>query len=279
MISGVSVIIRLPKVIIFLACLILLLSPAPSGSVHAESGHLNLYYFNPDSAINNMGRLKREIERCLAGMESQVSFQPFAHLVDFDRQVREMRPDFLFLPEWYFQKYGAALKIKPFLLNLRRGTSSYHKILLADQNSGVSLDNLKNRTLAMTSMGPDSKEILNKILFANQQNITAEELNLLFVPKDSDALFALALGQVELALVVKDSMAEIGRINPGVVRNVRPLLESGAIGQPYFCFMEGAISEAEVEKFKESLLKGGSEETRRKIKEMLQVDEWQEYTH
>lgn len=244
------------------------------GSTFSEASQPDFYYFNPDSSQSNLGRLKQEMDSFFSQAGCSFSFQPFAHQVDLDRKLREKRPAFLFAPDWYLKKYGRQLKLKAFLRPVRKGKSSYRKVLMITKTSDITANDLEDNSLAMTSMGPGGAAILNKIMFS-AKGVDAEELDTVIVPKDTDAVIALALGQVDMALVVKENLEQIARINPRIMNAVRPLIESAPIPMPVICYLEGAASPSDIQKLKEVFLDAGKKQMRAKIMEMLQIDKWQ----
>lgn len=235
---------------------------------------LELYYFNPDSLQSNLSRLKAEMDTLFLRAEIPISFQAFARLTDFDRNIREKQPAYMFLPSWYFSLNKDQLDIHPFLLPLRRGENHYSKILLVAKNSGLTLKNITKHTLAMTSIGPQKEDILNSILF-KELGIDAADLNTIIVPKDTDALFALSLGQVDMALVVKDNLDSIGKINPRITQAVKPIAETKPIPMPIFCFYREKASKDDVEAFKNVFVQSTHKGIRHNMMEMLNIDEWQ----
>ena len=233
-----------------------------------------LYYFNPDSPQSNLSRLKRDMDEFLSKADSPITFQPFAHLVDFEQQLRSVPPDFLFVPEWYLKKYGDRLKLRPLLVPLRKGQSSYRKILLGTKRTNLNFAEMANVTLAMTSMGPDGDAMLNTVLFL-PRGMSADKIHPIIVPKDFDALFALALGQVDMALVGKRNMDQIAGINPNILQSVRPLVESEPIPMPVLCYLDGVATSKDIKEIKGLLLNGKANENWSIIMEMLQINEWQ----
>lgn len=240
---------------------------------HAFS-RFELYYFNPDSLQSNLSLLKAEMDTLFINANIPVSFQAFARLSDFDRNIKEKQPAYLFLPSWYFSLHKDQLDFRPFLLPSRKGANHYSKILLVAKNSDITLKNIKKHTLAMTSIGPQKEDILNEILFA-EHGIDATDLNTIIVPKDTDALFALALGQVDMALVVKDNLESIGKINPRITQAVRPIAETKPIPMPILCFFTKKASKEDVEAFKRIFVQATYKDIRQSIMEMLNIDEWQ----
>lgn len=254
--------------------LILLLATFAYGIAGAERYSLALFYFNPDSPQNNLSRLKRNMDDFLSDNDIPITFQPFTHLVDLENQLNAAPPAFLFVPQWYFEKYGARLNLHPLLIPVRKGTAFYRKILLGIKNTNFKRHRLPQATMAMTSMGPDGNTTLDSILFS-PHGVAARNINTIIVPKDADALFALALGQVDMALVVKENIDQIAKINPNILQAVHPLFESKPIPMPLLCYVEGVASPSDVQELKRLLLEGGTQESYATIMEMLQINGWQ----
>lgn len=240
----------------------------------AERYSQSLFYFNPDSPQNNLSRLKRNMDDFLSDNDIPITFQPFTHLVDLENQLNAKPPAFLFVPQWYFEKYGARLNLRPLLIPVRKGIAFYRKILLEMNNNSFKHLRMPRATMAMTSMGPDGNTTLDSILFSSH-GVAARNINTIIVPKDADALFALALGQVDMALVVKENIDQIAKINPNILQSVHPLFESKPIPMPLLCYVEGVAPPSAVQELKRLLLEGGSQKSYATIMEMLQINGWQ----
>lgn len=210
----------------------------------------------------------------LQNSEQPIHFQPFTHFVDFDHSLKENKPAFLFLPSWYIVKYGQTLNLKPLLKPLHNGYNFYKKILLTRTGNPITADNISHHSLAMTSMGPDSESILNTVLFQSLGKNSAD-INIVSVPKDSDALFALVLGQVDLALVTENNLEQLWKINPKLKEAVRPIIKTQPLPMPILCYLENSVSIASVEIFKKFFLSAAGDKTKNILMEMLQVDAWQ----
>jgi len=249
-----------------LALLVVVFAGAACPAVSA----LDIFYFSPDSPQHNLGGLKREMETFLSRADFTANFQPFAHYVDFDQTVRAKRPPFLFLPAWYFRLYGEKLGLRPLLTPLCGGSSTYRKVLLVRKGATVNMAAISGRTLAMTTLGPDDERTLNAILFFALK-ADARNLSIVTVPKDADALFALALGHVDMALVGKQSMAVIGVLNPKILQAVQPLAESAPIPGPILCYAPDKVSAATAERLKRVLQQADNGTN---VLEILQIDGW-----
>lgn len=240
----------------------------------AQSNRSAFYYFNPDSSQSNLSRLKRDMDDFFSKAGFQINFQPFTHLIDLENQVKKKPPAFLFVPKWYLNKYGTRLQLRHMLTASRKGKTSYNKILVGNKQTDLMLKNTPYLTVAMTSMGPNGDTILYNTISTSNKNV-ADKINPIIVTKDSDALFALALGQVDMAFVVKENLNLIANINPNILQSVRPLLESEPIPMPVLCFMEGVASDSDVKKLKTLFLKGKNRKKFFDIMEMLQINDWQ----
>lgn len=237
-----------------------------------------LYYYNPDSPQSNLSRLKRDMDVFLAKADFPIAFQPFAHLVDLEQQFKGAPPAFIFVPEWYLKKYGTQQKLRPLLIPIQKGESSYRKILLGAKRAKADMDNAGHITLAMTSMGPDGDAALHRLLLW-PHGVHAEEINPIIVPKDSDALFALALGQVDMALVAKQNLDQVAALNPNILQSVRQLLESEPIPMPVLCYVEGVATSDNIQEIKALFINGKAKKNRSTIMEMLHINEWQVVTN
>jgi ABC-type phosphate/phosphonate transport system substrate-binding protein len=260
--------------LIFILCAIMhipiLLSSNPS-----IAGGPQLYFFNPDSAQSNLGQLKHEMETYFDRSGYPVSFQAFSHQTDFDAKINERQPEFLFAPEWYIKKHGQELKIKPFLVPVYKGATTYHKVLLVANGSRITLDSAGYHSLAMTTVGPDTMAFLSHVLFP----VHSEKMCLfrpVIVPKSSDALFALFLGQVDSALVVQEHLLNLKKMLPRIIGGVRPLALSKPLPMPMLCYSEKLVEPSDVEKFKSIFLGEKNNMIRKNLLESLQIDEWQE---
>jgi hypothetical protein len=167
------------------------------------------------------------------------------------------------------------LKIKPFLVPVFKGAATYHKVLMITKSSRVNLDSVDHYSLAMTSVGPDSKAFLNQILFQNHDEKMALFRSVI-VPKSTDALFALFLGHVDSALVVQEHLETFEKMLPRIIGGVRPLLLSKPIPMPMLCYSKVRVAQTEINTFKTVLLGEKNKAIRNNLNELLQIDGWHE---
>lgn len=234
----------------------------------------SFFYYNPDSTQNNLPNLKRRVDAFVSAKGLAFTFQPFTRFLDFDRQVKESRPSLLFLPDWYLQQNGNSRKFKPFLVPVYMGTTTYRKALLVAADSTLTFDQLSGVSMTMTPVNEAGLAMLNQAIF-KEKGLDAAALNIITVDKDTDALFALALGQVEAALISQENLKIIEGINTRILAAVKTLAVSAPIPRPVLCYAEGEIDAEELEILRVSLLAGKNDPFTAKIMELLNVDAWQ----
>ena len=247
-------------------------------TVNSNSGFIKeFYYFNPDSPQSNLGQLKNEFETYFSNNNFSCSFQPFTHFVDFHRLSRERRPSFILVPEWYLHKYGKELGLHPLLIQVRNGLTFYEKILLTSKTSVSEIKDYDTVPFAMTSMGPNGQTTSVKELVAGEL-ISVQQLNIINVPKDLDAILALVLGQVKMALVAQDNLQIISSVNPRITQTIQRLDKSIRVSMPVLCYLEGRVKSDDIEKLVQTFRQMTAEKPRNRIMEMLQIDDWQNFT-
>ena len=165
----------------------------------------------------------------------------------------------------------------PLLVSVRNGSTSYKKILLASQVNEAAANDYDIISFAMTTMGPDGTTEVIKELVADEL-VSIQQLNIISVPKDLDAILALALGQVKMALVAQDNLQVISDVNPRIIQTIKNLNRSITVPMPVLCYLEGRVESGDVKKLVETFKKMTSDQPRNKIMEMLKIDDWQNFT-
>ncbi len=253
-------------------CLLLRLTAPPAA---AGEGPRYFFYYDPDSPQINLAGLKEAMDDLLAGSQQDILFQPFAHFPDFDRNVMARRPAFLLVPPWYLEVRGAFLDLEPLLHPLRGGRPVYDKLLLARQESGTATAVRAARSLATTLMGPRPAVRAKAWRLFDSPPLNMDRLNIVFVPKGTDALFALALGQVDLALVASTTYDFIAQRNPSLARGVKVLQRSKPLPLPVLCYAETRVSGEEAGRLAALFLQHRASGPYRRLMEMLHFDGWE----
>jgi hypothetical protein len=235
----------------------------------------SFYYFNPDSVQSNFSLLTKGFGSFLKEEGFDASFQAFAQKGDFDRKVREERPALLLVPSWYYQEYGENLGLQPLLISLENGKPNYTKILLIRKAAAFTVQQLKGRTVAMTTMGPNTEELLSNNFFKNQ-GVDFSTMNIIVTPKDADALYALALGQVDAALVGQSTLNMVCSVNQCILKEVREIASSAPIPMPLLCTIHGTLDKDNLAHLKQKFQEGGNGAPLPSYMKMLNINGWQD---
>ncbi len=230
---------------------------------------VRFYYFDPDSPQHNLERLKIDMESLLEKTGLNIEFQPFAHVTDFNRSVKKNRPSFVFAPGWYFRSYGNQLRLRPLLRSVRGTRTSYRKLLITSRLTQTEKSAASRASLAMTSLGPESKIILNRIL-GGQNKLGIARFNIVEVPKDADAVFAAALRQVDFALVSESTFQQIKEINPKLIDSLTVVGESKPLAMPILGFIKDVASTDQRKIFKDFMISTQNSPAMR----TLRIDGW-----
>lgn len=269
----------LPVLFLVLVCLAIL-PPADdlcaSEAVAAEVPII--YYYFPDSPHVNTSTLKNEIELFFAQMDCAVTFQPFTFLADLEQSLQAAPPDFLFLPQGYVASFRKYLNLKPFLVPTRKGVRSYDKIILQAKDSLLTPESVARAAVAMTQSDPENRNLISTLL-SETMDARLGNLRIVLVSKDADAIFALALGQVDLALVSQVNFDLIGAINPRLTRTVQKVLRPLAVNMPILCIVEGRATAEQVRKLQNILMGENTRQSTKIFWDMLRIDGWQTFTN
>lgn len=233
-----------------------------------------MYYYYPDSPPLNHQALKKEIETIFARADMPMVFQPFSHIADLERLLIEMTPAFLLVPKDYARHYQARFNANPSLNSLRAGSLSYEKVLLYSSKLNFSLDKLAGSTIAMTNTAPDGYDLLKK-LAKDAPGLDCSKSRIVHVPQDADAILALALGEVDLALVTKINLNLIKDFSADLEKQLIQFPKSIEVPMPVLCSMDGKTSPEELDKLLKILLPDNEELSEKLNLDILQISGWQ----
>ncbi len=253
--------------------LFLSLSPSLFVSSALAMEKVAFFYFNPDSVQSNFSLLTKEIDTFLTKQGYQVQFQAFSHQSDFDLLLSSHPPSFVLVPAWYYEQYGQTMGLTPLLIPLNQSKPSYTKVLLKRSGEDGNTT-LSGKTLAVTSMGPDTEKQL-AFFFNNGRHFDFAGSHLIITPKDADALYALALGQVDMAVVGKNTMDVVRAVNSRIVDVVAEVAPSHPVPMPILCVLDGEMSREEISQLKQIFFSTGHGHPLPEFMKMLQFNGWQ----
>lgn len=177
----------------------------------AKSSNKTIFFYNPETNINNFASLKISIDAHLAKF-NQGKFQPFDNKLVFEDFIAKQSDGVFMLSSWHYRQLQKKLLLKPILVGTSKGKATQRKILSVNQEI-TNLEQLHGKTIAVSGSKNYSASILKQI-FAQQNGKILDDVTLLLVPKDIDALMAVGFGMASAALTSEKSLEKLKLINP-----------------------------------------------------------------
>lgn len=188
---------------IALACFLLTI-PA-----RADAARSKLFFFSPDFSPGNLSILTQAVDAYLREAGTDTDFQAFVRFEDFRREVAAQQPDFVIVPDWAATRTCVGIDLIPLAQPVRGGESFGRKALIA-RPEVKTLAELRNASIAATLPpgGSPAGSGLDRI--RRQQ----PGVRIIRVPKEIDALLAVAFGQVDAAYVSTRQFDMFAGVNP-----------------------------------------------------------------
>ncbi len=209
-----------------LACMLLL---TPTKTLAGNT--YTIYFYNPETNINNFASLKTEFDQYLSGYGS-FQFQPFSDRKSFEEFIVGRRDGVFLMSSWHFRqlKRKFPIDMDARLVGVSEGKATHEKILTT-KNNIININLLKGKTVASSGNEDYTKNILMQMQGEGNRNIV-DSMKILTVPKDIDALMAVGYGMADSALTTESSLRKLATINPKQYGFLRPLSKSEEILLP-----------------------------------------------
>lgn len=263
------------RTIVLLTCLALMLC---SSYLEART----LYFYNPESNINDFRSLKRLFNLYLssATKSRKYHFQPFKKKALFERFLKKSRKknDLFLLSSWHYQSLitkKAFIKLKPILVGTINADPTYTKVLTT-KNNIKSLKQLRRKRIASAGNRYYSKSTVQ--LIGIQKGLKPHTFfRILTVPKDIDALMSVLFGMAQGALTSRESLSTFARINNIKYRKLREHGESQAIMLPIIVAYQ-PISEKSTKRLLSAIQKMHSSSKGKEVLGLLGWNGWKKVT-
>ncbi len=202
--------------ILFFAFLLILTS---SGLTTCFAEPVTIYFYNPESSIDNFAMLKTNFDDYLL-KQGSYQFQPFNNMEKFEEKLDKKNSIYL-LSSWHFNTLQKKYPLKIALLGTYKDTIKQKKVLCAKKEI-VDLTMLKTiKVIAGAGSEAYSRSILQQILGTRYKEI--DEIRILKVPKDIDALMAVGFGMAEAAISAEGTLKYLEDINPNQYKQLNYL--------------------------------------------------------
>ncbi|MGZ5011041.1 MAG: hypothetical protein ACXV74_08805 [Methylobacter sp.] len=189
-------------------------------SAYSNTGSV-IYFYNPETNINNFATLKTAFDTYLVN-HGGYYFQPFDNKEKFETVVHEKKGDIYLLSSWHLkalQQKNVPLKIA--LVGTSKGNTMQRKVLSTKKDiANVSM--LKNTVVAGAGSEEYIQSVLKQILGKEQESLL-KDIKILIVPKDIDAIMAVGFGMATAAISAESSLDKLSMINPNQFRELHGL--------------------------------------------------------
>lgn len=188
-----------------------------------------IFHFHPDTAPVRAQRFKAAADAFVQRIDPNLRVQPFRHERDLVRALRDKPPAFVILGPRHIRRYQNRLGLTPLLVPVRHGRTAFRKRLLARE--GVDTRTLMGLSVAATSLRTDNDFTAQ----LGHLKLERADMRVMSVSKDADALLALALHRVQLALVRPESVDRMRQIHQSAARGLVLVDTTPSMPHPLLC--------------------------------------------
>lgn len=188
-----------------------------SGLQAAASGSVTLFFYSPETNVNNFSVLKGEFDTFLASHGGH-RFQPFSHRETFESRLAEGAEGLFLLSSWHYTQLATRHKLIPLLVGRARGGAIQRHLLFGQDPDPASL---RGQRIATAGTRDFARTLLREMLPG--QDDLVDSFDLLVVPKDIDALMAVGFGAAKAAIATEGGAEKLSRINPKQSQSLRPV--------------------------------------------------------
>ena len=235
------------------------------------SNTYTIYFYNPETNINNFASLKIEFDKYLSSYGS-FEFQPFSDSKSFEKFIVGRNDGVFLMSSWHFRqlKRNSSIDMEAKLVGISKGRATHQKILTTKKNI-LNIDLLEGKIVASSGNEDYTKNILMQMHGEGERNIV-NSMKVLAVPKDIDALMAVGYGMADSALTTESSLIKLASINPKQYGLLRSLSKSKEILLPIVAIPKQ--SDENIELLLTIIEKMGTVPGGKKKLKMLGVDGW-----
>lgn len=231
-----------------------------------------IVYFDPDANHQAIVEVSNWFNRYLDGGDTGLSFQALSSREDLEKILHSEDVAFAMVPSHMLQKPGM-MHLEPMLVPVRNRDPYYRKLLM-DRREGTPGD-LRGRKIAATLRGGNDATAKMAVLQGlARANVQVSSALVIPVSKDIDGLLALAFGQVDAALVTRESLKVLARINPRATKGLREILQTPRILRSPLTILRNRSSNQLRLKLSTALKKMAQDPAGRRAMSMLGFDDW-----
>lgn len=181
---------------------------------------VTIYFYNPETNIDNFATLKTAFDGYLS-KQAEYQFQPFDNKENFEESLNKKGNIYL-LSSWHLdilQQQKIPLQVA--LIGSFKGNTTQRKILSA-KHEIMDFSMLKNTTIAGAGSEAYIRNVLQQI-DAKKYKELADNIKILAVPKDIDALMAVGFGMATAAISAESGLKRLETFNPNQYKQLHNL--------------------------------------------------------
>lgn len=206
-----------------------------------------------------------------------LTFRNFATRAEFESAIFNGLPEYMLIPQWYYNAYTEEKGLRPLLQAKKNGRSQYTKLLFTLRGSDVDPTSPGNRPIAMTSLGPDSDTMLNLLVF-KISGLEPEKFNKVIIENPLEAISLLYQHSVDMALIPELAMDYINDAVAPLSQSTETLKTSSAVNLPIFCYIKNNVSIEDLHDVRDMFTNQNEEINCSNIQELLKFDEWEAFS-
>ena len=208
-------------VLVSVLAILCLLSCFVAPSSFGQTEKTTIFFYSSETNINNFKSLKMEFDSYL-NQFGAYEFQPFSEKQTFEEQIAQQQNCLILLSSWHYDTIRESFQLTPLLVGTRNGRTRQKRFLVT---SGEDIDQnaLKSGQIASAGSVQYTRMLLSDMLETSE---LIEELRILTVPKDIDALMSLGFGMAKGAITTDYSLEILARMNPVLHKRISVLAES-----------------------------------------------------
>jgi hypothetical protein len=234
----------------------------------AAAEPVRLFYFSPDFSPGNLSVLTQAADAYFRESKANTRFQAFVRFEDFEREFLAQKPEFVVVPDWANDTRCLGSELRALAKPVRGGESHGRKALIARPTVRRVADIAKG-SIAATMMpgGAASGSALDRIRRDHPG------VRIIPVPKEIDALLAVAFGQVDAAFVSTGQFDLLAGVSPKLGTDLKEIGYAESTPFPMIYATAYATNE-QAENVRNALSSVASIGTGKRFISLLGYDDW-----